>query len=127
MMKLFSKLLFFIMLIGCGLGRPGFAAAQHYKVIVADGSGTEGDQIARELENRFAVYNRLFRFESALLETPLKVQVFLNTALYNEYVSAHLGETRAGAVYLHYNQADRRELVINRFSAEEERTLPYQA
>ncbi|GHT67180.1 hypothetical protein FACS1894110_12180 [Spirochaetia bacterium] len=126
-MKNFFKLLFFIMLIGYGPGRPATAAAQHYKVIVADGSGNEGTLIARELESRFEAYNKLFRFSSALLENPLKVQVFLNTDSYDEYVSAHLGETKQGAVYIHYNQKEKRELVINRGSADESKALPYQA
>jgi tetratricopeptide (TPR) repeat protein len=34
---------------------------------------------------------------------------------------------RDGAVYLHYNQSDRRELIINRGSTEEARMLPHQA
>lgn len=126
-MKLFSKIFFCTMLIGCGLFRPVFAAAQHYKVLVADGDGKEGTQIARDLESRFAVYNRIFRFESAALENPLKVQVFLNNDRYDEYVSARLGEKRPGAVYIHYNEKDKRELVINRFSADDGRALPYQA
>ncbi|GHV65438.1 hypothetical protein AGMMS49587_19680 [Spirochaetia bacterium] len=126
-MKLFFRMLIFLMLIGCGPGRPASAAAQHYKVIVADGAGNEGEQITRDLEKRFAVYNRLFRFEGALPGPPLKVQVFLNTRLYDEYVSARLGETRPGAVYIHYNQREKRELVINRFSPEEAKALSYQA
>jgi hypothetical protein len=61
------------------------------------------------------------------LETPLKVQVFLHPDAYDEYVSAHLGESRSGAVYIHYREADKRELVINRFSPDEGKALPYQA
>ncbi|GHV52469.1 hypothetical protein AGMMS49579_09780 [Spirochaetia bacterium] len=123
-MRNFFKILFFIMLIGYG---PATAAAQHYKVIIADGNGNEGTLIAREMESRFEAYNKLFRFSSALLENPLKVQVFLNTDSYDEYVSARLGETRPGAVYIHYNQKEKRELVINRGSSDESKALPYQA
>jgi hypothetical protein len=126
-MKLFFRMLFFTVLIGCSLIRAAAVSAQHYKVIVADGNEDERDRIARDLESRFAVYNKLFRFESALLDAPLRVQVFLNTNAYDEYVSARLGETIPGAVYIHYGQKDKRELVINRFSADEERALPYQA
>lgn len=138
MMRVFFRILFFITLIGYGIGFPASAAAQQsrapapqsvplaqYYEVSSDGG--DGEAVARELEGRFAVYNRLFRFDPSLIKSPLKVRVIRDTKAYDEYISARLGGSRGGAVYLHYNQAERRELVINRGSADEEKVLPYQA
>jgi tetratricopeptide (TPR) repeat protein len=79
------------------------------------------------MEERFAVYNRLFRFDPAQAVFPLRVRAFGNRDDYRDYVSARLGTASPGAVYLHYNQRERRELVIDRGSADEAKNLPYQA
>jgi hypothetical protein len=125
-------MLFFMLLIGFGLNRPAAEEiqAKHYEV---SGDGDDTEALAREMESRFAVYNKLFRFDPALLKAPLKVRVIRDANAYDEYVSSRLGGSRGGAVYLHYNQADRRELVINRSGARSmggpdgEKALPYQA
>jgi tetratricopeptide (TPR) repeat protein len=96
----------------------------HYEVIADTG---DGETLSRELENRFAVYHRLFRFDPSGAAFPLRVRSFRNREDYDGYISARLGSPRAGAVYLHYNQSERRELVIHRGGADEWRTLPYQA
>jgi hypothetical protein len=96
----------------------------HYEVISGMG---DGEKLAREMENRFTVYSRLFRFDPRTGVFPLKVRAIRNRENYDSYVSSRLGSNRPGAVYLHYNQSDRRELVINRGGAEEWRNLPYQA
>ncbi|MDR1420933.1 MAG: hypothetical protein LBI86_11205 [Treponema sp.] len=95
----------------------------HYEVMSDMG---DGERLAQEMENRFTVYSRLFRFEPARAALPLKVRAWQDRETYDNYVSARLGSSRSGAVYLHYNQSDRRELVINRGSAEEWHNLPYQ-
>ncbi|MDR2864247.1 MAG: hypothetical protein LBV68_01390 [Spirochaetaceae bacterium] len=87
----------------------------------------ETDLLLKELELRFAVYNRLFRFDVSLLPGPLKVRVFSDKSAYDRYLISQLGQTKEGAVYLHYNQADKRELVIHAGSPEAERVLPEQA
>jgi len=101
----------------------------HYLILCDDGDARD---TAAEMEQRFAVYNRLFRFDStpAFLSNaavPMTVRVFYDDEAYNEYVSSRLGSSRAGAVYLHYSQIGRRELVINRGGDEENNALPYQA
>jgi tetratricopeptide (TPR) repeat protein len=96
----------------------------HYEVIADAG---DGEALSRELENRFAVYDRLFRFDPSRSAFPLRVRSFRNRDAYDSYISARLGGPRPGAVYLHYNQSERRELVIHRGGADEWRTLPYQA
>ncbi|MDR1618078.1 MAG: hypothetical protein LBS06_03395 [Treponema sp.] len=96
----------------------------HYGVIADAG---DGEALSKELENRFAVYNRLFRFDPSRAAFPLRVRSFRDGETYDGYISARLGGSRPGAVYLHYNQSERRELVIHRGGADEWRTLPYQA
>jgi hypothetical protein len=120
----------------CGVWLPAREAAReaaretvqvttaHYEVIADMG---DGEALSKELENRFAVYHRLFRFDPSRAAFPLRVRSFRGREAYDDYISARLGGPRPGAVYLHYNQSERRELVINRGGADEWRTLPYQA
>jgi tetratricopeptide (TPR) repeat protein len=96
----------------------------HYEVTADTG---DGEALSKELENRFAVYHRLFRFDPSRAAFPLQVRSFRSREAYDGYVSARLGDPRPGAVYLHYNQSERRELVIHRGGADEWRTLSYQA
>ena len=107
------------------LSSGDLADGGRYQVICDDAN--DGQLVAREMEERFAVYNRLFRFDSGEAEmfAPLTVRVFADKDAYDNYVTARLGSVRAGAVYLHYNQQDRRELVIHR--GNEAGFLPYQA
>ena len=102
------------------------ARTDHYLILCEGGDARD---TAEEMEERFAVYNRLFRFDDAPLKSgaPLAVRVFYDSDAYNEYVGSRLGASRPGAVYLHYGQSERRELVINRGGAEENSALPYQA
>jgi tetratricopeptide (TPR) repeat protein len=105
-------------------GRAAPVRSEHYAVI---SDGGDGAAVSREMESRFAVYNRLFRFDPAAGSLPLLVRVYRNKTSYDAYISGRLGGTRPGAVYLHYRQSDRRELVINRGSPEEGKMVPYQA
>jgi tetratricopeptide (TPR) repeat protein len=95
--------------------------------VISDGGSFDAETLCREMELRFDVYNRLFRFNPAVLPGPLRVVAFSDKAAYDSYVMSKLGSTRDGAVYLHYSQSERRELVVNRGSPEEERMLPHQA
>jgi tetratricopeptide (TPR) repeat protein len=108
--------------------------SQHYEVTGGTGQAAESpvdagemDAFVREMEGRFSVYTRLFRFDPARLDTPLKVRIIKDRAAYDSYISSRLGGVRPGAVYIHYQDAARRELVINRGGEEENRVLPYQA
>jgi tetratricopeptide (TPR) repeat protein len=98
--------------------------SEHFEVIADSG---DGEALLREMEERFSVYNRLFRFDPEEASYPLRVRSFRDREAYNSYISSRLGAARTGAVYLHYNQKERRELVVNRGSPEEGRALPYQA
>jgi hypothetical protein len=98
-----------------------------YFDVVSDSGSYDAEILLRELELRFEVYNRLFRFNTSALPAPLKVRSINNKNDYDRYVMERLGSSRDGAVYLHYPQPDRRELVVNRGSPEESRMLPHQA
>ncbi|MDR1398585.1 MAG: hypothetical protein LBJ41_01490 [Treponema sp.] len=100
--------------------------SEHYQVF-ADSGSADVALLSKELESRFALYNRIFHFNSQTVVFPLKVRAYKDKKAYDDYVSLRLNGTRAGAVYLHYNQADLRELVLHRGSAEEERMFPHQA
>ncbi|MDR3301938.1 MAG: hypothetical protein LBT01_05315, partial [Spirochaetaceae bacterium] len=95
--------------------------------ISCQGGGYAAETLLRELELRFEVYNRLFRFNAAQLKAPLKVRAFTDKTAYDNYVSLKLASTREGAVYLHYNDAAKRELIIHLNSPEADRVLPHQA
>jgi tetratricopeptide (TPR) repeat protein len=98
-----------------------------YFNVISDGGSYDAETLCRELELRFEVYNRLFRFDPTALPGPLRVTAFTKKADYDSYVMSKLGSTRDGAVYLHYSQPERRELIVNRGSPDEARMLPHQA
>ncbi|MDR2759878.1 MAG: hypothetical protein LBB78_10925 [Spirochaetaceae bacterium] len=110
-----------------GTGLEMAEAVRGYYRVSSQRGWADADALARELEQRFNEYNRLFHFDKQKLRTPLMVRAFENRETYNAYVSSRLGRNREGAVYLHYNQPDRRELVILRGSSEEPWMLAHQA
>lgn len=112
---------------GAGAGSAEVQVRNHVFDITAQGGSYEAEILLRDLESRFDVYNRLFRFSISQMQGPLRVRSFTDKAAYDVYVTSKLGSTRDGAVYLHYNQPDKRELVINRGSPDEDRVLPHQA
>jgi tetratricopeptide (TPR) repeat protein len=101
-------------------------SSEHYQVL-ADSGSVDAALLSKELESRFALYNRIFHFNSQSVVFPLKVRAYKDKQAYDDYVSLRLNGTRAGAVYLHYNRADMRELVVHRGSPDEERMFPHQA
>ena len=128
-MKNCRRLMAAVFLIGtvfAGAQTIQFPALQYD--IIAD-TGAEGmiPNLKRELELRFGVYNDLFRFDPSLLTSPLRVRVFADGNAYDRYITERLGYTRPGAVYFHYSQADRRELVVNRSRDEDASMLSHQA
>jgi tetratricopeptide (TPR) repeat protein len=120
-----------------GFGQDGGTpyTTAHYEIH----GGEEGDaeKIAADLEGRFDIFTRLFRFEDRFKAQsnepmiPLKVRLIPDRGAYDEYIAGRLGEKREGAVYIHYRREDRRELVVNYNPAQAEGpplpALPYQA
>ena len=94
--------------------------------IIAD---TEAVRVShrQEMENRFSIFNSLFRFDPSRLTVPLNVRVFDNRESYNSYVVTKLGEAIQGAVYIHYDEPELRELVIHRGGPENEAIISHQA
>ncbi|MDR1389717.1 MAG: hypothetical protein LBJ31_07045 [Treponema sp.] len=97
----------------------------HYEALVPD--GVDGALLLAEMEQRFEVYNRLFRFDPDTLQSALRVRVFTNPRQYRDYVESKLGVSRDGAVYLHYNSAENRELVVLKGSGESAPVFSHQA
>jgi tetratricopeptide (TPR) repeat protein len=116
--------------------RPGFGQDEgplyrsaHYEIYGAAGGTTAdaAERIAADLEGRFAVFARLFRFKDQ--PGPLRVRLIPGGEAYDDYTGGILGEKQEGAVYIHYRREERRELVVNYGSAGHPlpRALPYQA
>ncbi|GMO27325.1 MAG: hypothetical protein Ta2B_08010 [Termitinemataceae bacterium] len=133
MKKIFGILFFSAALIIPVMAQSGVMSPVRVEVrnqyfdVISDGGSYDAETLCREMELRFEVYNRLFRFNANDLPGPLRVVAFTDKSAYDSYVSSKLGSTRDGAVYLHYNQPERRELIVNRGSPEESRMLPHQA
>ncbi|MDR2491731.1 MAG: tetratricopeptide repeat protein [Spirochaetaceae bacterium] len=133
MKKFMGIVLFAVLVLGQAAAQSGYVSPTRATIstrlfeVVSDGGSYDAETLCRELEERFEVYNRLFRFNKEAITTPFKVVAFTDKAAYDDYVKAKLGSTRPGAVYLHYNQADKRELVVHRASPEEQQMLPHQA
>jgi tetratricopeptide (TPR) repeat protein len=94
-----------------GMPADTVTRTEHFEVI---SDGDDAGLIAREMEERFAVYDQLIRFDPAVLSGPLRVRAFGRKEAYNAYVASKLGSEAPGAVYLHYGEAGQRELVISR-------------
>jgi Flp pilus assembly protein TadD len=95
--------------------------------IRGDAAAAEASALAREMDLRFEVYNRLFRFDPSRLAGKLRVRSFADKAAYDAYVGERLGSVRDGAVYLHYNQADKCELIVNRQTQAADKLFAHQA
>ena len=96
-----------------------------YSVIA--GNDESRESYRQEMEIRFGIYNNLFRFDPSRLAVPLNVRVFDNRESYDSYVITKLGSTIQGAVYIHYDEPEQRELVIHRGGPENEAILSHQA
>ena len=107
------------------------AAKPLYSITVAAETGSEAviARLTKEMENRFNVYNQLFRFDPSLLSAPLRVRAFLDKEAYHQYLTERLGSgiIEPEAMYLHYNQIENRELVINLDNPARASMLAYQA
>jgi hypothetical protein len=104
-----------------------FEAASELYYVISDRGKDDALAIIKELELRFRAYNQILRYEPSWLEDIYRVRAFSDGESYDAYVKSLLGETRKGAVYLHYTQRDRRELVIHRGSPDEKKALPREA
>ena len=100
-----------------------------YSISADAGAAAAVPGITRGMESRFDFYNRLFRFDTSLLSGPLRVRVFSGQEAYNQYLTERLRnrDIEPEAMYLHYDQIEQRELVINLESYAKTSMLAYQA
>jgi tetratricopeptide (TPR) repeat protein len=96
----------------------------HYEIISDTGAG---DQMGRRLEALFEVFNRVFIFDPAQGALRLRVRIFSDTREYANYIRSSPAETAPGALYLHYEQSSRRELVIELSETGAANSLAWQA
>ncbi|AEF81644.1 tetratricopeptide repeat protein [Leadbettera azotonutricia] len=131
MKKCVSLSAFLLVLIASAFSQSADSSSplrtSHYEISIEEGAESAAQSLSTELELRFDVYNRLFRFSPAALAVPLKVRVFVDKNAYDSYVTARVGQSRPGAVYLHYNQSERRELLVCKGASEEASMLGHQA
>lgn len=83
-------------------------------VVSSDLGEADAKALADELDVRFEVYGRLFRFDPAALGGKLRARAFADAAAYDAYLTAALGSTVPGSAYLHYPRPEKRELVVLR-------------
>ena len=98
-----------------------------FEIIAEEGAEDAIPKVERDMESRFAVYNRLFHFNPDLLPSPLRVRVFADKGAYDSYVYERLGFMAPGAVYFHYGRSALRELAICVDGSGEEAMLSHQA
>jgi tetratricopeptide (TPR) repeat protein len=104
---------------------PNIVAGAHYRVF-SDSGEADAALLLKELELRLDFYNRLFRFDREGIAAPLQVRSIAGAETYEAYVRQRLDQTPPGAVYIHYKQPERRELVIHRGSDAEAAMVAYQ-
>jgi tetratricopeptide (TPR) repeat protein len=108
------------------LAEAGWVRTAHYEVF-CDSGEADGAILAREMESRFEEYNRLFRFDTGGLPALLRVKSFGSKETYDAYLGGILGSPKPGAVYLHYQDPAKRELILHRGGAETAQIFPHQA
>jgi hypothetical protein len=105
---------------------PNIVESGRYRIF-SDGGDADAALLLQELELRLDFYNRLFHFDKEGLPGPLQVRSIADAEAYETYVRARLDQAPPGAVYIHYDRPEKRELVINRGSDAEAAMLAHQA
>jgi tetratricopeptide (TPR) repeat protein len=103
-----------------------------YYTVTSDGGQEDAELLLSEFEQRLKVYNQLFHFDPDAITGPLQVRSIQDAGEYDSHVRTQLGQVPAEAVYIHYNQGNKRELVIHRGGtaegvADPRSVVPYQA
>jgi hypothetical protein len=119
-----NKFFVYLLVFAAAAGNAAVVPAARYEIDADSGLNIV---TTHYLEALFEAYNRVFRFDPEAAVFPLKVKIFANTDEYNNYVSSRLAPVSPGAIYLHYAQIDKRELVIDSGSSTWMQVLPVQA
>ncbi|GAB1481359.1 hypothetical protein MASR2M78_01740 [Treponema sp.] len=88
---------------------------------------SDAKALAREMDLRFEVYERLFRFNPSTLNGKLRVYAFKDEASFDAYLKTALDDNRDGAAYLHYTRPELCELALVRSSSAPQRIIAHQA
>ena len=86
--------------------------------------------IGLEMESYFNEFNAIFRFDISALRSPMNLRVFEDRNSYDAYVNSQLGYIVNGAIYLHFEAEERRELVLHwppSISSEHREIIIYQS
>ncbi len=84
--------------------------SDHYH-IHSEVSENHARQVAHRLEANLELFNQYFRFPLDELPAHLTVRMFRNRSRYDSHVERILSQPRRGAVYLHFDNSERNELV----------------
>jgi len=122
-----KHILILIIMLSLGALSHAQLLSEHYEVTAEEGADSAA--WSREMEQRFAEFNKVFCFDLKKLSAPLKVRVFADKIRYDAYIGAKLASSqpKPGAVYLHYRNPADCELVIQQGSAEAGRLVAHQA
>ena len=85
---------------------------RHYRIEIQPGVKIGAEVLAAELEQRFTHFNSVFRFEVSSLKAPLNVKIFSDEYALGSYIAEKTGLRRNGPLYIHYENAENRELVV---------------
>ncbi|MCX7024259.1 MAG: hypothetical protein NT080_06525 [Spirochaetes bacterium] len=101
--------------------------SDHYAVLSEIGQ-ENADNLAKQLEGLFQLFNEHFRFDPASLKGPLTVRIFKDKNSFDAYLVKVVGVTKNDFVYLHYPTVERSELVIfQKSGADFDSALAHQA
>jgi tetratricopeptide (TPR) repeat protein len=129
MKKLLCALIFFAAIIGM---LPAQTVNQNtvtyeFYEVTSDLGAADASLLARELNLMFETFNGLFRFDTQNVPGTFKVSAFSSKEAYDNYVFSKLNRIRDGAIYLHYTNPERRELVVYRAGGVSPEILAHQA
>lgn len=128
-----KKLLCMLMLLGVLIGAVSAQTENQNTVIHgfyevnSDMGAADASLLAREMNLMFEEFIQLFRFDTKNLPGSLKVRAFVSKEAYDNYVFSKLNRIRDGAIYLHYTNPDRRELIVHRVGGVSPEILAHQA
>ncbi len=129
MKRILCALIFLMLMIGMipAQTRNQDTVVQGFYEVSSDGGAADASFLAGEMNLMFEVFNNLFRFDPKGVSGSFKVTAFTSENAYNDYVFSKLNSTRPGAVYLHYTNPERRELIVHRTAGVSPKVLAHQA
>ena len=112
-----KKLVFIALaLMLCGISAyaqlpSAFEAVSKYYRVYSEVSQAHAQETAQKMDAFFELFNSYFHFDGSKLKEKLNVKIFGDKAQYDSYLTAIIGQTKHGFVYLQYSDLKRSELV----------------